>query len=162
MGGRGLPRDTRRIRMVDGRVVSAMERRSAAALARLLSDPDSPDFEALTRAGDALLIDPAGTTAEDQQSLRRLATSGAVEVRRLAIRALATQRELDNVPTFIATLTDEDSALVREARDALRQVSRKFKGFGLSNDPTPEQMQSAIRDWKAWYLEIRPDAVFLD
>jgi hypothetical protein len=162
VGGRGLPGDVRRIRMVDGRVVSALERRSAAALARVLSDPDSPDFEALTLAGDALLIDPAGTTTEDQQTLRRLARSGAVEVRRLAIRALATQRELDNVPTFIVALSAEDSSVMREARDALRQVSRKFDGFGLPNDPTPAQLKSAILAWKQWFREIRPDAVFFD
>lgn len=162
VGGRGLPSDTRRIRMVDGRVVSAMERRSAAALARVLSDPNSPDFEALKRAGEALLIDPAGTTAEDQRSLRRLARSGSVEVRRLAIRALATQRELDNVPTFIAALSADDPTLMLEARDALRQMSRKFDGFGLPSEPTPQQLNSAILAWKEWFLEIRPDTVFLD
>jgi hypothetical protein len=162
IGGRGLPTDTRRIRVVDGRVVSALERRSAAALARVLSDPDSPDFEALARAGDALLIDPTGTTAEDQASLRRLADSQNLDVRVLAIRALATQRNLDNVPTFITALADEDSTVVRTARDALRQVSRKFEGFELPDHSTVAQRESVIRAWQTWYLGIRPEAEFGD
>jgi hypothetical protein len=66
------------------------------------------------------------------------------------------------VPSLIYALTDGDPRVVREARDGLRLTSRKFDGFGLADSPTPEEIQAAVRQWKAWYQSVRPDAVFLD
>ena len=83
-------------------------------------------------------------------------------MRRLAIRALAAQRKLDNVPTFIAGLSADDTSVIRESRDALRLVSRKFGGFSLPNNPTDKQLNDATEAWKKWYLEIRPGAALLD
>ena len=83
-------------------------------------------------------------------------------VRMTAIKALHKTRDLDNVPTFIYALGDPDARIVRRARDALRLLSRKISGFGLSDNPSDGAKLDAIERWKDWYLTIRPDAQFLN
>ena len=66
---------------------------------------------------------------------------------------------LDYVPTLIYALTDPDRRVVREARDGLRFVSRRFKGFGLDdNFDDDRQRDQAVDRWKTWYRTVRPDA----
>jgi hypothetical protein len=59
-------------------------------------------------------------------------------------------------------LTDPDPQIVRAADRGLRFISRKLEGVGLPAEPKPPEIQSAIRDWKAWYQTVRPRAEFLD
>ena len=62
------------------------------------------------------------------------------------------------MPTLLYALTDPDPEIVREARDALRRISRRFQGFGMPDKPTELERHAGIRKWQAWYLAIRPDA----
>ncbi|NQT15738.1 MAG: hypothetical protein HQ582_23475, partial [Planctomycetes bacterium] len=45
---------------------------------------------------------------------------------------------------------------------SLRRISRRFQGFGLSNNPDELELHAVIRKWQAWYLAIRPDAELED
>lgn len=163
VGGRGLPGDTRRIRMVDGRVVSALEKKSLTAIANLLSDADENEIERLAANEAGIFLDPdSELTREDEIALRALVRTGDSRVKLLAIKALSTQRNLDNVPEFIDALSDDDVEVAMRARDALRKVSRKFVGFGLPDRPTLQQREYAAARWKKWYRTIRPDAEFYD
>jgi hypothetical protein len=72
------------------------------------------------------------------------------------------KRNLDHVPLLIHALNDKSSEVVRAARDSLRRISRKFRGFGMPDEPDDLERHTAIRKWQAWYLAIRPDAVLED
>ena len=128
-----------------------------------MEDPEHPDFAALADNPESVLlsVDP-GKRKGELQRLRRLVQSGNSEARRLAVQALARHRDFDNVPVLIFALGDQDATVVREARDALRFISRKFDGFGIPDFPSDEQQQAGVAAWRNWYRSIRPGAKFLD
>src|SRR5690606_19259811 len=95
---------------------------------------------------------------KEVRRLRQLVRSGDPIPRLLAVRALGRTSNLDNVPTLIYAMTLEDRRTVLEARDALRFVSRRFEGFGLSDNYDERQKFDCIDKWKRWYKSIRPDA----
>ena len=64
------------------------------------------------------------------------------------------------MPTLIYVLTDPEKEIVLAGRDGLRRISRKVHGFQMPDDFGEGERESAIRNWKAWYLAIRPDAEF--
>jgi hypothetical protein len=163
VGGRGLPRELRGIRIRDGQIVSTTQVESMAQFLAILEDPNHPDLESLATDPSITRASVTGELdAGDIDRLRRLARSGTPTARRLAVRTLASRRDLDNVATFIYALTDPDGRVVREARDALRFVSRKFDGLGLPERATPEQRTAEIRAWRNWYREIDPQAELPD
>jgi hypothetical protein len=80
---------------------------------------------------------------------------------------LGRTRDLDSAPLLIFCLNDQDLRVVKEARDALRFVSRKFDSFGPEIPEGTYQIEEfeaerrkAVAAWKAWYLSIRPDHQF--
>ncbi len=162
IGGQGLPSDTRRIRMVDGRVVSQFEQRSAAAIARILSDPDSPDFEQLAELEGNLIVESDMASPQDQEQLRRIVVAGTPRAQLLAIRALGTQRNLDNVPALIKALGSEDPQTADAANEALCRIRRQIDGAPWPAAGDRKQRQAAIDAWKGWYKSIRPDARLVD
>ncbi len=93
--------------------------------------------------------------------LRTLAEDEWHEVRLLAVRLVTKLGELDYLPALIFALSDPDRRVVKKARDGLRAISRRLKGFGLDdfsvNHPTTEERNSAQEQWKRWYLSVRPD-----
>ena len=97
-------------------------------------------------------------TPEAARRLQQIVRSGAPQTRLARVRALAKARNLDFAPTLIFALTDPDHAVVREARDALRFLSRNFEGFGPPDNFDDNQRDQAIVRWKAWYAAMRPDA----
>ncbi|MEZ6091036.1 MAG: HEAT repeat domain-containing protein [Pirellulaceae bacterium] len=127
----------------------------------LLENPEAEIDERAIFNSLKLPEDPA-KRADAINRLKRLVRGGPPKVRRAAARALGQSSDLDLVPTLIFALTDPDKPASREARNALRFVSRKFNGFGLSDDPTPKELKQAVDQWKAWYLRVNPSYVFLD
>ena len=77
-----------------------------------------------------------------------------------AVRSLARTRNLDHVPTLIFALEDPDAEVFREAVAGLRFVSRRFTTQHVPTNPTDAQRQDAIREWRQWYLSVRPGAKF--
>ena len=161
-GGRGLPKDTGKIRLRRGKIVSQPISASPDEIMSIMEDPDNPDFSALADNPETVIssLDPKNR-AGSLQRLRRLIQSGNAQSRRLAVKALSHHRDLDNVPVLIYALADDDSKVIVAARDALRFISRKFDGFGMPKYPTPEEQQEGVMKWKAWYQSIRPGAQFL-
>ncbi len=162
-GGRGLPKDTSHVRISRGKIVAQPLTASPEEIFSIMEDPDHPDFAALTDNPESVLL--SGNAAErggQLQRLRRLVQTGNTESRRLAVQALARQRDFDNIPVLIFALGDKDYLVVREARDALRFISRRFDGFGMPDFPSPEQQAAGIEAWKNWYRSVRPNARFLE
>jgi hypothetical protein len=162
-GGKGLPKDTSKVRLRRGKIVTEPLTASPDEIMSIMEDPDHPDFAALAdNPGSVLLSSDPGRRQGEIQRLRRLAQTGDTEARRLAVQALAKHRDFNNVPVLIFALGDNDSKVVHAARDALRFISRKFTGFKLPNYPNNDQKQAAILKWKEWYRSVRPDAMFLE
>jgi hypothetical protein len=172
VGGRGLPKQTSRVEVRSGKVVAQpMDQRVEQVLA-VLENRENPDYQqAIEALGELPAQQLEALMGGQAERLRRLAGDESAEARRAAVRALAKTHSLDNVPTLIYALSDTDAEVAREARDALRRISRKPFGFGLADPrtnlrsapgtpPTEADRREAIEKWKAWYRAVRPDAEF--
>lgn len=100
--------------------------------------------------------------------------------RLIAVRFLAGEQDMDNVPALIYALGDPDFRISIEAHNGLRLISRKIDSLSVSQstrtnsvrDPdvlTDDQknlMQaeftSVKKKWTDWFLKIRPGAELLD
>ena len=163
VGGRGLPKETDRARIQDGKVVVRPLVSAADELLAVLEGSEAPDFSRAVDLVAALPPDEAETVVKKHaEKLRSLAGNESPEARMAAVRALSKAGGLDNVPTLIYALTDPDFEIVVAARDGLRRISRNPTGFGLPGRPDKSQLRVAIAQWKAWYLAVRPDAEFDD
>ena len=100
--------------------------------------------------------------------------------RLIAVRFLAGEQDMDNVPALIYALGDPDLRICLEAHDGLRLISRKIDSMEVS----PRTRENAVRDpgvlasdeenscryefdsikekWTDWFLKIRPGAELLD
>ena len=156
VGGRGLPRDLSKVRLKGGKLVVETKPTEVDQLLGMLDDTESDALDALLDDPAALRVD--AVSPKDARRLQQVVRSGNPQARVLAVRALAKMRSLDYVPTLLFAMTDPDRRVVREARDGLRLVSRKFEGFGLGDNFTDEERDLALDKWKQWYRTVRPDA----
>ncbi len=159
VAGRGFPEHSD-VRLRDGRLVSQplTGDGSVGQALEVLEVRDDESYDAARETlADLARNGPRESLAEHAAELAHLATSGGREVRVLAVEAIQRSRNLDHVPLLIYLLNDPDRQVVHAASVALGSISRKFTTFGLGADPTPDQRQRAIDQWKAWYREIRPD-----
>ncbi len=161
VGGRGLPKQTDRAELRQGKVVARPLLGPAEELLARLDDRDTPDFDAALAMLSEIPPEQVATLAGEQAAkLQRLAADRTPEARLAAVSALAKSPSYDHVPTLIYALTDPDLQITRVARDALRRISRKPKGFGLPDQPSDLDRRRAVEGWKQWFLAIRPDAEF--
>ncbi|MBN1910890.1 MAG: HEAT repeat domain-containing protein [Pirellulales bacterium] len=157
----GIPEDDN-FTVKQGRVVRTQNLSVAESMDKALGgvEIDVPALEAAALAAEKNL----GGKKSDllvkkyEKKLREILNDPSPDNRERAIIVLASGGDLDNVPLFIKALEDDDLVVVRAARDALRRLSRKFHGFGLSDDPSKNDRRLAADKWRAWYLSIRPDA----
>lgn len=158
-GGRGLPGDTTNMKMKNGRVVAAPPAKSFEDLMSMLDDPGNEDMNLIESFPELIEIkDDPEQYKKNVTRLRRMASHESYAVRLVAIKTLGRARDLDNVPTLVYGLTDPDWRVVKEARDALRFVSRKIDGFGLNQSTEDDERRVVVRKWKDWYRKIRPNA----
>lgn len=162
-GGRGLPTGTADVTIgEDGRIVKTPFQGKAETLLSLLESAGEDNLDALGQDFEITLSSDPEQRQRELERLRRLVRAEEFPVRMAALKALYNLRNLDDVPVFIYALGDPDPRMVRTARDALRLISRKINGFGLSEDPTDGEKLDAIQRWQDWYRGIRPDAQFLN
>lgn len=163
LGGRGIPKQTGRAQVRDGKVVVKPLVSEADELMEILAGTDTPDYSQAADLVAELPLDQAQKLVKQHvEKLRRLTEDESPQARMAAVRALSKTGDLDHVPTLIFALTDPDAEIAIEARDGLRRIGRNSAGFGLPARPSPAELQAAIGKWKAWYLEIRPDAELED
>jgi hypothetical protein len=161
VGGRGLPKDSELVRIQGGKVVSTAE---ASDLRKLLEQIDGGNEEEYTKAiGAVSQLPPEEAKAlvsRQAARLRELAGGTSADQRLAAVEALARAGTLGDVPTLIYAISDPEREIVLAARDGLRRISRKTRGFQMPDDFDEGDRRSAIDQWKRWYLAIRPDAEF--
>jgi hypothetical protein len=162
VGGKGLPKNLANARMVDGQVITPQMVRDVDDLLEMLGKTEDKQFDATQLPGGLTLDQDLDKRTSQLVRLREMVTDPDFQKRMAAVKTLAAAHDLDNVPALVFALSDPDPRIVREARDGLRLISRKFQGFGLPASPTPAQVDGARKQWKDWYLAIRPDGVFLD
>jgi hypothetical protein len=163
LGGMGLPPNTADLREQDGKIVETPFAGTVDELLTVLNDPDNPELARLADGHKPLPLDSDVTKRSGQiAQLRALVSAGSFDSRLVAVRTLGRVRDLDNAPVLIYALTDPDLRIVLEADKGLRFISRKFGGVGLPVEPKPDDVQTAIRNWKAWYKAVRPAGELLD
>jgi hypothetical protein len=160
-GARGLPKDLAKARVLDGKIVGEALAGSVDDLMTILANPQHADYESLVNNPENLLAQTKGEEAKEfVNKLEELVRTGDYQQRLVAVQALGRTGNLDNVPALVFALTDPDWRVVVAARNGLRFISRKFNGFGLSENPTVQERVEAIAKWKEWYLSIRPHVEF--
>lgn len=161
-GGYGLPEDLTRINadnLKDGQVVGPSKETSISRVLEMIRNGDPRDLVQVTAQIDDIPLDEDRNKRKVQvDQLRELLSKGAFQQRIVAARAMAASADVDNVPHLIYALTDGDNRVTLAARDGLRLISRKFGGYGLTENPSPPEKELAARQWKQWYHSVRPDA----
>ena len=160
IGGRGLPKESGIVKIRQGQVVATPKLEAVEKLLAATDDTDDSDFSEMLA-----VLPPEEARAlvsKHAQRLKELSGDTSADARLAAVKTLGRSSDLDFVPTLIYALTDPEPAVVIEARNGLRRISRRFSGFGLPDEFSPAEVEQAIRRWKEWYLAIRPDAQFED
>jgi len=85
-------------------------------------------------------------------TLRGMVKSEDVELRRAAILACAMREDRTHIPDLIARLTDEEEAVVRAARAALKSLSGG-QDFGPEAGSTKLDRAVAVEQWKSWWAK---------
>lgn len=156
VGGRGLPRDAGRARLLHGRIVATPLSTSIDELLAILEDPQHGDFDDVVEVPAEVTVDPnnARRRAAQVERLKRLAADSDPHVREAAVKVLARCSYLEAAPVLIAALEDDQTRVSLAARDGLRRLSRKFDGFGLPDRPTRAEKTIAADRWRKWYAGI--------
>lgn len=155
LAGRGLPADVRKLKVRGGELVVSQAKTEIDALLGPLDDAKLADLDAVISGNSALVI--GKLEEKDIRRMKQLVRSGEPAARIVAVKALAQTGDLEHVPTLIYALSDPDPVLVREARDGLRFISRRFEGFGLKDKFTEAEQAEAVDKWIKWYQGVRPD-----
>jgi len=154
-----LPEDAANARIVNGKIVTTQLGGDIATILSMLEDPNAPQFKDMKAIPAVLKLSADEKERQAQiERLQALISQGNPQARRIAIRQFARERGLDAVPTLLYALSDPDETATREARNALRFISRRLNGFGLPDVPSATEKAEAIEKWRNWYLQVRPEA----
>jgi len=86
--------------------------------------------------------------------------------RLVAIKFLAAEQDMDNVPALLYAMGDPDPEIAIRAHNGLRLISRKLDTFVFEDkgnkDDNLLELVRLKQQWTKWYLEIRPDAELLE
>ena len=170
----------------DGKIVDSQAEQDLGAMIALLKDNDKLSSEQLERINASLkkqIVEfrnqDAKSRAEVQAFLRSMVGARNYYRRLIAVRFLAGEQDMDNVPGLIYAVSDPDFRIAFEAHQGLRLVSRKIDSMKLSQltldnarrDPGPlerdspqivatmrSEFNSMEKRWSDWFLKIRPNA----
>lgn len=184
LGDRGFGDGT--LRGENGRVVDSEAEQNLSEMLQLLKNNETLSSEKLAQINESLkkqIVEfrnkDAKSRAEVQGFLRQMVGAQNYYRRLIAVRFLAGEQDMDNVPGLIYAVSDPDFRIAFEAHQGLRLISRKIDSMKLSNttienarrDPgllekeSPQivlQMRSEFETmedrWSDWFLKIRPNA----
>jgi len=184
-GGSGFGDGTLR-RTKNGTIVDSQAEQDLGTMIALLKDQENLSSEQLERINASLkkqIVEfrnqDAKSRAEVQAFLRSMIGARNYYRRLIAVRFLAGEQDMDNVPGLIYAVSDPDFRIAYEAHQGLRLVSRKIDTMKLSQttrdnarrDPGPlkrdspqivslmrSEFDSMEKRWSDWFLKIRPNA----
>jgi hypothetical protein len=186
LGGQGFKKDSVLRTGANGLIRQVETEKNLSDLISMMKEGEA-DNEQLRELAEALKKQISEFRAKDDKSrgeikafLQSMIAARNYYRRLIAVRFLAGEQAMDNVPALLYALGDPDLRICIEAHDGLRLVSRKIDSMKLSDltrknglrDPdalTGEEDDSCRlelsgmkRDWTEWFLKIRPGAELLD
>lgn len=129
----------------------------------ILKALENPDDRA-TRDSAVAALTKLSITADDATlskvaaQLRSATKDPSPEARAAALRALGRTRDLDNVPVLILALRDPEWLVAQQSHESLRFISRRLATAAVELPEGGDELEDVVRDWKEWYLSVRPGA----
>ncbi|MEM8733652.1 MAG: HEAT repeat domain-containing protein, partial [Planctomycetota bacterium] len=160
-GGRTLPTDVSTVRMRGTKLVSD-EETSVENLLTMLEDKEADGVQIGLLPENLQLNDDPEQRKEQVARLSRLLSSEDWKARRIAAKLLGRSDDIRVAPDLIYALSDDDPHVPMIAEESLRLLSRKLNSGELDIKPKDSARTAAIEYWKAWYLGLQPDYIFLD
>lgn len=179
-GGQGFPKDTQ-LTDVNGSIQSNSAEQDLGKQLELLKSGslDESDMQVLAKSMRKALNSFRGDEKNNRgnlESFLRTMISDRNYFRRLiAVRFLAGEQDLENVPALLYALGDPDYRIAYEAHNGLRLVSRKIDSITLDRIAVPPfPNDQKVRDqikleylrvkdrWTDWYTKLKPNAKLLD
>lgn len=161
-GGKGLPENAADLLIAPGGIRTKPLKGTTAELLGKLA-LDDPQMDAVLAGLEGKSLVEEGDRLNDvQKRLHALmAKAKTPQAKAAALELIGRTRNLDEAPLLIEALKDPDPAVLLAAVEALRFLARKFGNAGYYGADENGRKQ-AIQRWKAWYRDIRPNAVFAD
>ena len=151
----------------DGKIVSQQAIKGVEDIFALLdSDNDEEALQAIIE-GMSFSIkefvgDDAKSAGEKKAFLRGLVTNKNYFRRLVAVKLLAGEQDMDNVPALLYALSDPDVRIAREAHNGLRLISRRINSLNVPAGSSRARYLAVKSEWEDWFRKIRPDADLLD
>ena len=148
----------------DGRITSQAAVKGVSDMLALLGESDGEDARAILDGMKitAKSIGQGKSRAERLSLLTGMVMDASPIKRLIAIKVLAGEQNMDNVPALLYALGDPDKGIAKQAHDGLRLVSRRIDAFPLGSNPDYPDFQAVKIKWTKWFLAIRPDAQLID
>jgi hypothetical protein len=188
LGGQGFKEDTVIRKSKSGRITGSNPERDLADMMAMLRDKNiSQDqlrelTESLKRQIKEFQSKDGKSRGEVKSFLRGMIGAKDYYRRLIAVRFLAGEQDMDNVPALLYALGDPDFRICLEAHNGLRLISRKIDSISVSDlakknalrDPgileKEPDLKSRLRlefdtvkkTWTEWFLKIRPGAELFD
>jgi hypothetical protein len=164
VGGFGLA-NVADVGLVDGKLVDKAKVSSIEDALSILEQSSSGNVNEKLLA-ERLTLDPDPKKKKDQLNrFARMLRSPDARARRIAAKMIGRGDDLDFAPDLIYALSEgeQDSQVLRTAESSLRLLSRQLDTNKLPSDGTITVKDRLIAEqyWKAWYLSVRPDHVFV-
>jgi hypothetical protein len=167
-----------------GNIIGGSPEKDINSLMKLLQeDPSEEQLAAVSQSMKAAIEDfnnmPDKSRGEIKAFLRTMIMADSDVRVRIAVRFLAAEQDMDNVPALIYALGDPNFEICLEAHDGLRLISRRIDSMDLSPNtrrksedpysvteadvaPMRSEYNDLKRKWTEWYLKIRPNAELFD
>ena len=180
LGGLGFPEDTE-LSESNGTIQSNDTQQDLSKQLELLKTGslDESDLQVLAKsmrkALNSFRNDDRNNRGNLESFLRTMISDRNYYRRLIAVRFLAGEQDLANVPALLYALGDPDYRIAYEAHNGLRLVSRKIDSISLDRIAVPPfPNDQKVRDqikleyqrvkdrWTDWYLKLKPNAKLLD
>lgn len=171
LGGKGFGAG-KLVQRGNGTIASSEAEKSLQGLIAALADDSLDDrqlaqvTEAMKRAIREFKTTGGKSRGEITAFLKTMISEKNYYRRLIAIKFLAGEQDMDNVPALLYAMGDPNPNIALQAHNGLRLTSRKFDTFVFDDkgntDDNLLELQRLKRKWTRWYLEIRPDAELLE
>jgi hypothetical protein len=159
-----IPDDVSVVAISGGKIINKNNVTTIDDALKMLEDDSKAEAEDSLAPERMLLATDPQRRKEQLNRFSRLLNARDYKSRRIAAKMLGRGDDLDMVPHLIYALTDPDPEVPPIAENSLRLISRQ-----LDTTYLPSKQKSSDGDkakaalmWKKWYLNIRPDYVFID
>jgi hypothetical protein len=159
VGGRGLPTDTKNVKLRNGRLVPQNQAKAVEDMLKALGDPDEEeDLDSMADAPQEIELSADPKVRNNQlKQLRQVVRTGSPKARLAAIKTLGQSRDVQYVPLMIYALTDPDPHVAVAADGALKFLSRRLDAAAMKFPPDKSAREAAVDRWKEWFLQLYPD-----